>query len=238
MGEKGLSKEVDQDFLARREASQERINRLDHGKIQSQLERREFFETVYETAKRDAALVPWADLHAKNKLSDWLANNPGNGSKAIDVACGLGDNAEAMASAGYETTAFDFSPRAIGWAQERFPDSPVKYQVADLFDLPNNWSNAFDLVHECFTLQSIPPETLAKSIPAVANLVSPGGTLLVYTRTRPDGESVEGPPWPLEEKHITEFEQHGMSLVIRDDFIVEKPGRTIPHVFCEWRKIG
>ena len=105
--------------------------------------------------------MPWADLSAKHKLADWLQNNPGGGKRAVDVGCGLGDNAEALAEAGYATIGFDFSGDAISWAEQRFRESDVDYHVADLFDLPTEWIGAFDLVHECYTLQSIPPETLS-----------------------------------------------------------------------------
>ena len=55
------------------------------------------------------------------------------------VACGLGDDAEALAAAGWRVTAFDISPAAIAWCRERFPASPVDYQVQDLSAVPSSW---------------------------------------------------------------------------------------------------
>ena len=62
------------------------------------------------------------------------------------------------ASAGYDTTGFDYSPDAIAWARKRFPHSKVNYETADLFDLPKNWREAFDLVSEIYILQALPPK--------------------------------------------------------------------------------
>ncbi|MEZ5791291.1 MAG: methyltransferase domain-containing protein [Nitratireductor sp.] len=118
-------------FRARREALKSRIDPLDKDMIDGG-DRGAFFDTVYDMAAGDAAGVPWADLKPKQQLEQWLASNPGNGRTAIDIACGLGDNAEAMAAAGYRTTAFDLARKAVAWARQRFPDSAVDYQVADL----------------------------------------------------------------------------------------------------------
>ncbi len=229
---------MDPHFQARSERAKVAINQLDKDVIENNPERTAFFETVYENAAGDAAGVPWADLAVKDRLQSWLAENLHLTGRAMDIGCGLGDNAEALANFGHATTAFDFSPRAIDWANKRFAGSAVDYHVADLFDLPADWLGAFDLVHECYTLQSIPPSTLEKSVPAVASLVSPGGRLLVYSRIREDGSDVDGPPWPLEEQTVMSFDRHGLKLVSRESFSLQRPDKEIPHVFCVWRRPG
>jgi 2-polyprenyl-3-methyl-5-hydroxy-6-metoxy-1,4-benzoquinol methylase len=231
-----MSEESRDNFLKRRNSRKLAVNQLEKEKLHSNPRRDEFFEAVYDQAVGDAANVPWADLEAKQKLVDWLNNNSDHSGRAIDVGCGLGDNAEALANAGYETIGFDFSQKAIDWANNRFPESAVRYQKADLFDLPDEWKGRFDLVHECYTLQSIPPETLENSIPAVASLVAPEGLLLVYSRVRKNGDEVEGPPWPLEEDAVMRFVDHGLTLVSHDDFILDWKDRKVPHVFYVWRK--
>ena len=227
---------TDKDFFERRQKAQEQINRIDRDTLETEPQRDKFFDAVYRQAEGDAAMVPWADMAAKHKLRNWLLDNPGKGKRAVDVGCGLGDNAEALAKAGYQTTGFDFSKDAIDWAKQRFPKSGVTYQTADLFDLPEEWSGAFDLVHECYTLQSIPPETLEKTIPATANLVAPNGILLLYARVREDGQTADGPPWPVEKSKLQEFAMHGLTLENMDEFSVERQDRSIPHYFMVWRR--
>ena len=222
-------------FRARREALKSRIDPLDKDMIDGG-DRGAFFDTVYDMAGGDAAGVPWADLKPKQQLEQWLASNPGNGRTAIDIACGLGDNAEAMAAAGYRTTAFDLAEKAVSWARQRFPGSAVDYQVADLLNPPAGWNGRFDLVHECYTLQAVPPLMLQGMTAAIADLVAPGGTLLVYTRIRPDGSETSGPPWPLQERDAMGFASHGLQLVSRNAFELLRPDRKIPHWFCVWQK--
>ena len=231
-----MTNQTDEDFKKRREAMKAVINKMDEDTVHSMPEREAFFENVYHNAEGDAAAIPWADMAAKDRLAKWLLENQTHHGSAIDVGCGLGDNAEALAEAGYRTIGFDFSAKAISWARQRFEDSSVSYNQADLFNLPPEWLGKFDLVHECYTLQSIPPETLSKSIPGVASLVARNGILLVYTRVREDSSEVEGPPWPIEMSTVLAFENHGLELVSREDFILERPDRDILHSFCVWRR--
>lgn len=231
-----MSQKPDADFKRRQQEATSNINQADRENHLVNPRRDAFFETVYENADGDAAGVPWADLDAKPELKGWLAENPGRGRSAVDVGCGLGDNAEHMSASGWQTLGFDFSPKAIEWAKKRFPESNVDYRTGDLFDLPEEWRGAFDLVHECYTLQSIPPETLDKTIPAVCSLVAPGGTLLVYTRLREDGSQADGPPWPLEKTVAMSFAEHGLRLGQTIPFSIEKGERAIEHVFAVWEK--
>lgn len=226
----------DNEFAARRAALHDRINAIDGAQDASLSNRKAFFDTVYESAAGNAAEVPWADLKPKDRLDAWLARHPGRGRRAIDVACGLGDNAEAIAAAGWRTTAFDLSSRAIGWARQRFPQSPVDYAVADLAALPPQWAGAFDLVHECYTIQSVPGELRALFSLAIASLVAPGGALLLYARTRPDDSPAAGPPWPLSPGEANIFAEMGFRLASEERFDLIRPDRAIPHLFAVWER--
>ena len=228
----------DEEFERRRQQAREHLESLTGTFSDDPAERTTWFEHVYEDAGRDPASVPWADLAPKDALVEWLASRPGDGRRAVDVACGLGDNAEAIAAAGYRTTAFDLADGAIRWAQERFPDTQIAYRQADLFDLPADWSGAFDLVHENYTIQALRDSMRERAFGPIADLVSPGGTLLVITRSREEGEETQGPPWPLAPSELARFEAQGLEMVASEAFVVERPGRIIPHMRIEYRKPG
>ena len=228
--------EIDEQFQARRTAAKQRLDALTGSKGGPPDERLAWFEMVYATSGGDAAGVPWADLKPKPQLVDWLRGNPGNGKTALDVACGLGDNAEALAAADYRTTAFDLSASAVEWAVRRFAGSPVCYQAADLFDPPAEWRQGFDLVHECYTIQALSGDLRERACAAIAGFVRPGGRLLVITRTRPDGSQADGPPWPLTPAELARFETLGFSVESRLDYHVQKDTRSVAHSRIAYRR--
>lgn len=240
MGEEGMSgPDTDkQDFMDRRDAARERLDGLFGAKGGKREDRSAWFDAVYETAGGDAAAVPWADLAPKAELVDWLDAHPGRGQLAVDVGCGLGDNAEALARAGYRATGFDLSPKAVEWAQQRFPDSAVDYRAADLFDLPADWIGRFDLVHECYTLQALSGDLRVRAFAAVTSLVAPGGRLLVLTRTTPEGAVPDGPPWPLAPSELERFSSLGLERIDRHAYDIRKGERVIAHVRDVWRRVG
>ena len=169
-----------------------------------------FFEAVYRDADGDAGGIPWASGAPSPVVERWLAATEGTPANAAVVACGLGDDAEALAANGWEVTAFDVAPTAIEWARTRFPGSRVNYVVADLFAVPPEWSQAFSLVVEVFTIQSITPDVRERTIHRIADLVGPGGTLLVGA-TGHDGPPVaHGPPWPLTRDDLRSFSTTGL----------------------------
>jgi SAM-dependent methyltransferase len=237
MGKEGVGMDdMARGFEERREAGRKFADSLDRSGFENDVGRKDFFRSVYDNAAGDPAAIPWADMEPKRTLLEWLENHPSHEGEAIDIGCGLGDNAEAIASYGYQTIGFDFSEQAIEWASQRFFRSAVDYRTADLLNLPTPWRGRFQLVHECYTLQSLSPTTLSRTIPATASLVAPDGILLVYARVRQDGAEADGPPWPLEMSQAMSFEHYGLVLENREDFTICKREREIPHIFCVWRR--
>jgi 2-polyprenyl-3-methyl-5-hydroxy-6-metoxy-1,4-benzoquinol methylase len=145
-----------------------------------------WFEPLYARADGDATQVPWALPGALPALTNWLVKHPvdGTGRSAVVVGCGLGDDAEAIAAAGFAVTAFDVSESAIAWAKKRFPDSTVDYVAADLFNLPTDWCGSFDLVFDFRTIQALPIAVRSEVIKKIVSLVKPGGSVLIATYMR------------------------------------------------------
>lgn len=185
-----------------------------------QLDPTGWFEVLYSQASGDSSQVPWARLKANPYLLDWLNihQTQGNGKRALVIGCGLGDDAEALAQRGFQVTAFDISTTAIAWCQQRFPDSPVTYFIADLFTLDRSWHQAFDLVFESSTIQALPLSIRPKVIQVIGSLVAPGGKLLVITRFRDTDAEPDGPPWPLSDKELNHFQELGLLEICRDTF--------------------
>lgn len=172
----------------------------------------EFFDAVYREANGNPAAIPWADMEPTSLLERWLKKSATPPRSAIVVACGLGDDAEALAQAGWRVTAFDLSPTAITWCRERFPDTEVDYQVHDLSDVPAHWKGAFDLVMEARTIQSFPPERQAEVIGWISALVGAGGHMLVAAIGHRGASRHTGPPWPVAEGALDAFLAEGLTL--------------------------
>lgn len=176
-----------------------------------------WFETLYATANGDPTAVPWARLTPNALLLAWLDRGLIRGKKALVVGCGLGDDAEELAKRGLDVTGFDISESAIAWCNQRFPNSSVTYEVADLFALPEAWKGAFDFVIESFTIQSMLPELRTKAIPKIAELVAESGQLLVICLGREPEQALTTIPFPLTKAELAGFEHAGLSLVEFED---------------------
>ena len=222
-------------FAERRQTGRQTAGKLQQ-KSESAGKPLDWFEGLYEAAGGDVAKVPWAGNPHK-ALMEWLETNAdGKGVTAMDVGCGLGDNALELQKVGYKTTAFDLSDTAIEWAKTRHKDSGVDFRQADLFKLPDEWIEAFDFVHETYTIQALKGDLRAASFEKISQLVKPGGLLLVICRSIGDGVDPQGPPWPISPSELSNFDQF---LTIKKFEEIEVIGeRTIPHFRVLYQKQG
>ncbi|MCA5894168.1 class I SAM-dependent methyltransferase [Isoptericola sp. NEAU-Y5] len=187
-----------------------------------------WFERLWASAKVGDITTPWDRHEPHPVLASWLeardARGPAAGGTAVAVGCGLGADAEHLSRLGYETTAFDISPTAVAAARDRNPGSSVNYAVGNLLDLAAEWTGAFDLVVEIFTVQAVRRSVRDGLTAGVRSLVAPGGTLLAVQAVA-ERAGDDGPPWPLTRTEIEAFGQDGLSAtsieVLRD---VPAPG--------------
>ena len=196
-----------------------------------------WFESIYRRAAGDHTAVFWADLAPNPYLTDWLGKHPVSESqnKAIAIGCGVGDDAEAMSEYGYDVTAFDISNSAIDLCKNRYPQTEVKYLVADLFDYPKDWFQAFDLVYECNTIQVLPGKYRKMAREAIASLVAFDGDALVSCRSRKPGEQEDTIPLPLDRDEMDGFIRSGL---IEKGFEAydDEQNPPVPHYFAWYKR--
>src|SRR5215469_14557200 len=166
-----------------------------------------WFELLYQAAARGQATIPWASLAPNPHLVQWARGRSlrGTGRTALVVGCGFGDDAEFVASRGFNVVAFDISPTAIDGARGRFPGSSVDYTPGDLLNPPTSWRGAFGLVVEIYTVQPLHGTARTTALSVAPRLVAPGGTLLMIAFATEEPAPERDPasfPWPLTRAEI------------------------------------
>lgn len=195
------------------------------------MEKKNFFESVYENADHDdLASIPWATLAPNVYLEKHLTQQgPVSGKKALVIGCGLGDDALILEKYGYEVEALDISPSAIALAKKRHPESKVDFHVGDIYDMPESSVGKYDFVYEGLTIQSLPPADREKLVGIIASLVAKEGELFVYAHTQNDTDNYGGPPWPLYADEFMLFEKEGLEQVY---FEKEKESKPVAPYKC------
>jgi len=148
-----------------------------------------------ELAKFSALAHRWWDptsefkpLHDINPLRlDYIATRCGGfeGKEVLDVGCGGGILAEAMARAGAKVTAIDLSEKALGVAKLHQLESGivgVEYRLVAAETLAAEHPGRFDLVTCMELLEHVPDP--ASTIAACAKLAKPRGLVVFSTINR------------------------------------------------------
>ena len=195
-----------------------------------------WFEEFYARAGGRIERIYWADLEPNPLLLEWLDAHPAPaGKRAVVVGCGLGDDAEALRERGYVVTAFDISASAVDMCRRRYPESSVDYVTADLFDHPPVWRRGFDLVYECNTIQILSGTNRVRARNAIAELVAPGGEVIVSCRSRESHDQSQTFPIAMDRHEIDGFVRAGLTetyCLAYDDH--QKP--PVPHFFAVYAR--
>lgn len=147
-----------------------------------------------ELAKFSALAHRWWDptsdfkpLHDINPLRlEYIAQRAHGltGKSALDVGCGGGILAEAMAGAGATVTGIDLSDKALAVAQLHRLESgvAVDYQLVSAEALAAERPGSFDIVTCMEMLEHVPQPV--STVAACATLVKPGGLVVFSTINR------------------------------------------------------
>lgn len=128
----------------------------------------------------DERLPYWADIWPSARvLADVLVRHQGNGRRALELGCGSGLVACALAAAGYQVTATDYYEEALAITRDnvaRNTGAAIATRLVDWRALPDDLGT-YDLVVAADVLYERPYGDIVAR--ALARTVSPGGSAII-----------------------------------------------------------
>ncbi|HWF20458.1 MAG TPA: bifunctional demethylmenaquinone methyltransferase/2-methoxy-6-polyprenyl-1,4-benzoquinol methylase UbiE [Verrucomicrobiae bacterium] len=145
----------------------------------------DLFETIAPQYDRINDLQSfWMHRSWKRRLVRMSAVKAGD--RALDVCCGTGDIATALARSGAQTTGLDFSKAMLKVAADRNLKSQIsnlKFLTADAQNLPFG-DNSFDVVTIGYGLRNL--SSWQRGLEEMHRVAKPGGCLLILEFGKPN----------------------------------------------------
>jgi SAM-dependent methyltransferase len=145
--------------------------------------------------------------------------------RVLVPGAGSGHDAIAWAAAGHEVTALDVAPTAVELARGRAHGLRVLMDVvlADLFDLPRSFRDAFDVVWEQTCFCAVPLERRPAYVEAMCSALRRGGIFygLFWHHGRPGG-----PPFDVTTAQVRELFVARFREMACEPVVVSAPSRA------------
>jgi len=130
--------------------------------------------SVYDARARDYAQMT-SGIETDPRLVDFIARLPAGG-QVLDLGCGPGNAAAAIAALGCDVVAWDASAEMVGLARTQPGVRAAQKFFDDLADLD---PASLDGVWANFSLLHAPPERFPAHLADIARALRPGGVFLI-----------------------------------------------------------
>lgn len=134
---------------------------------------------------------PWDSGITPPELWDFIHNHPAG--RAIDLGCGSGTNAIALAQNGWQATGVDFAGRAIQMAKRKAQNAgaTIDFRVGDVTRL-RDVEGPFDLALDMGCFHSLTVSQRLAYLHNLERLLAAGGFWLLYGFFKPDARPGAG----------------------------------------------
>ncbi|MGZ3770903.1 MAG: class I SAM-dependent methyltransferase [Bdellovibrio sp.] len=195
------------------------------------VEKSQYWSNIYETVPNPG----WNLGKPAEALVDMLPRLKISRSRVLVLGCGEGHDAAFFAKAGHVVTAVDFSAEAIERAKDLYGDlEKIRFIQADIFKLPQEFDQAFDIIfeHTCFC--AINP-TKRQDLVKIWNrcLVSGGHLMGVFFAF----EKRQGPPYGGTEWELRELLKSSYQPIFWGRWQKSLPARQGKELFVYAKKM-
>ncbi|HUH78689.1 MAG TPA: class I SAM-dependent methyltransferase [Methanoregula sp.] len=143
-------------------------------------------DMIYRTIPLDR--IPWNSEVLPEALADLVGSGGVRPCRAVDLGCGAGNYAIALAGRGFEVTGIDSSPTAVRIAAESAREKGVSctFIAADLLGDLHEVTGTFDFAYDWELLHHIFPEDRERYVRNVHRLLNPEATYLSVSFSEDD----------------------------------------------------
>ena len=143
--------------------------------------------------------TPWDRGAANPQLGIWLATGALKTCRILVPGCGSGHEVAALAQAGFDVTALDYSPEAVNRTRKRLEAEGLKATVVEADALAWQPRKPFDAIYEQTCLCALYPDQWRDYADQLHRWLAPSGKLfaLFVQLLRPGAAegAIEGPPY-------------------------------------------
>lgn len=155
---------------------------------------REFWEQRFAAGE-----TPWDRGEANPQLDAWLASGALKPCRILVPGCGSGYEVAVLAKAGFEVTALDYAPEAIGRTRKQLDAAGLKATVIEADALAWQPGKPFDAIYEQTCLCALYPDQWRDYADQLHRWLAPGGKLFAlfvqFLRPGAAEGKIEGPPY-------------------------------------------
>lgn len=155
---------------------------------------KEFWQKRFQTGE-----TPWDRGGANPQLGVWLASGALQPCRILVPGCGSGYEVAALAVAGFEVTALDYAPEAIGRTRKLLVAAKLEAELVEADALDWQPERAFEAIYEQTCLCALYPDRWRDYADQLHRWCAPGGRLYAlfvqWLRSGAVAGVIEGPPY-------------------------------------------